>query len=178
MLIQFWGALIPRPIFMLSRFYLPIAFALITGLALGAAPQTAKKTSSTQKATTQTRIPTHISASRTAARQPAARQVTSPQTAPPQATSRKSLARKPAAPQYGYRQSGPTPDRYKEIQGSLISKGYLQGEPTGVWDQNSADAMKKFQTDQKMEPTGKITAKSLITLGLGPRDESAPTTSK
>jgi len=158
-----------------SQFHVVIAFGTIAGFQALAAPQVATKSTAPRKpVTTQARIPTHISASRTAARQPAAKQQPATQT-----TSRKPVTRKPAAaPQYGYRQSGPTPDRYKEIQGSLISKGYLQGEPTGVWDQNSADAMKKFQTDQKLEPTGKITAKSLITLGLGPRDESAPTTSK
>jgi hypothetical protein len=77
------------------------------------------------------------------------------------------------------KQSGPTPDRYREIQETLISKGYLQqGSASGVWDQNSMDAMRKYQADQKMDPTGKITAKALINLGLGPKDESAPTTSK
>jgi hypothetical protein len=35
--------------------------------------------------------------------------------------------------------------------------------------------MKKFQEDQKLEPSGKVTAKALIILGLGPKDESAPT---
>jgi peptidoglycan hydrolase-like protein with peptidoglycan-binding domain len=79
-------------------------------------------------------------------------------------------ARKAVAPA---RQAGPTPDRYRQIQESLISKGYLQGAPTGVWDQNSVDAMKRFQNDQKLEPTGKITSKALINLGLGPSDESA-----
>jgi hypothetical protein len=41
------------------------------------------------------------------------------------------------------------------------------------------DAMRKFQTDQKQEPTGKITAKALIDLGLGPKEESlSPTATK
>lgn len=56
----------------------------------------------------------------------------------------------------------------------MIAKGYLQGPSTGVWDQNSIDAMRKFQEDQKIDPTGKVTAKSLIGLGLGPKDESVP----
>jgi peptidoglycan hydrolase-like protein with peptidoglycan-binding domain len=70
------------------------------------------------------------------------------------------------------RQASPTQDRYREIQESLAAKGYLQGPATGVWDQNSIDAMKKFQADQKLEPTGKLTSRSLIQLGLGPKDES------
>jgi len=73
------------------------------------------------------------------------------------------------------RQAIPTSERYKEIQESLISKGYMQGPANGVWDQNSMDAMKKFQQDQNLDPTGKITSRALINLGLGPKDESGTT---
>jgi hypothetical protein len=66
-------------------------------------------------------------------------------------------------------QLAPTPERYKDIQSALIAKGYLQGEPSGVWDSDSMDAMRRFQTDQKQTPTGKITAPALIGLGLGPK---------
>ena len=66
-------------------------------------------------------------------------------------------------------QQAPTPDRYREIQQALISKGYLQGEPTGVWGPDSADALKRFQTDQNLTADGKIGALSLIALGLGPK---------
>lgn len=86
--------------------------------------------------------------------------------------------RKVAVAPAPYRQAGPTPDRYRQIQESLASKGYLQTAPTGVWDSNSIDAMKKFQADQKLDATGKITSKTLISLGLGPRDQSAPQPTK
>ena len=43
------------------------------------------------------------------------------------------------------RQSAPTSDRYKEIQGALVAKGYLKSEPNGVWDAQSIDAMKRYQ---------------------------------
>ena len=93
--------------------------------------------------------------------------------------SRVSRAATATGPSAAPHQTGPTPDRYREIQESLISKGYMQqGSATGTWDQSSMDAMRKYQADQKMDPTGKITAKALITLGLGPRDESFPTTTK
>jgi peptidoglycan hydrolase-like protein with peptidoglycan-binding domain len=72
------------------------------------------------------------------------------------------------------RQQAPTPDRYKEIQQALVDKGYLKGEPTGVWDASSIEAMQRFQTDQKMTPTGKINAPSLIGLGLGAKSAGAP----
>ncbi len=76
-----------------------------------------------------------------------------------------------AAPVARYRQAAPTPDRYKEIQQALVDKGYLKSEPNGVWDNDSADALKQFQTDKNLPPTGKITAASLIGLGLGPKNE-------
>ena len=66
-------------------------------------------------------------------------------------------------------QQAPTPERYKEIQQALASKGYLHGEPTGKWDTDSADALKRFQTDQNLTPDGKINSLSLIALGLGPK---------
>lgn len=71
------------------------------------------------------------------------------------------------------RQMNPTPDRYKEIQQALVDKGYLKSEPSGVWDADSASALQRFQTDQKLTPTGKINAPSLIDLGLGPKSSVA-----
>ena len=67
------------------------------------------------------------------------------------------------------RQLAPTPERYKEIQQALVDKGYLKSEPNGVWDAESTAAMTQFQTDQKLSPTGKLSAASLIALGLGPK---------
>ncbi|MCX6623143.1 MAG: peptidoglycan-binding domain-containing protein [Acidobacteria bacterium] len=67
-------------------------------------------------------------------------------------------------------QRNPTPERYKEIQESLIAKGYLKGTATGIWDSDSIDAIKRFQTDQKLAAGGKIEALTLIALGLGPRN--------
>ena len=76
-------------------------------------------------------------------------------------------------------QLAPTPERYKEIQQALVERGYLKTPPNGVWDSASQDAMRSFQSDQKLDPTGKLTAASLIALGLGPkqsaRAQTAPT---
>ncbi|HTB20038.1 MAG TPA: peptidoglycan-binding domain-containing protein [Bryobacteraceae bacterium] len=66
-------------------------------------------------------------------------------------------------------QQSPTPDRYKEIQQALASKGYYKGEPNGEWGSDSADALKRFQADQSLMPDGKINSLSLIALGLGPK---------
>jgi hypothetical protein len=89
-------------------------------------------------------------------------------------TKRRRIAAGPAIPANSWRsrQQAPTPERYKEIQQALAAKGYLKTEPNGVWDADSAEALRQFQTDQKISPTGKINAPSLIGLGLG---GSAPT---
>ena len=72
------------------------------------------------------------------------------------------------------RQLAPTPDRYKEIQNALAAKGYLAPEQaTGAWGPSSADALKRFQAAQNIEASGKISAMSLIALGLGPKHEAA-----
>jgi len=66
-------------------------------------------------------------------------------------------------------QQAPTPDRYREIQQALVSKGYYKGEPNGEWGADSSDALKRFQADQNLMPDGKINSLSLIALGLGPK---------
>ena len=86
-------------------------------------------------------------------------------------TGKKGLVRSAYVP----RQAQPTSDRYKEIQQALAAKGYLKSEPTGVWDADSVAAMRQFQTDRKLDPSGKLTAAALIDLGLGPKVESQTT---
>ena len=70
-------------------------------------------------------------------------------------------------------QMAPTPDRYKEIQGALAAKGYGAGDSNGVWGPQWTSSLKRYQQDQKLEPSGKLTSLSLITLGLGPRRETS-----
>lgn len=65
------------------------------------------------------------------------------------------------------RQLAPTSDRYKEIQSALANKGYLNQPANGVWDSQSTEALRHFQHDQNLEPTGKLNSLSLIALGLG-----------
>ena len=84
-------------------------------------------------------------------------------------TSADTKARAPAPRTHGG-QTEPTPERYKQFQEALIAKGYLHGEATGKWDEASADAMRRFQRDQNLEPTGKPNESlSIIALGLGPK---------
>lgn len=85
-------------------------------------------------------------------------------------TSSRTVKRAPAA----YRQNTPTPERYKEIQQALADKGYLKSEPNGVWDAQSSAALEQFQSDRKLDASGKLTAASLIALGLGPSTAPIP----
>lgn len=73
-------------------------------------------------------------------------------------------------------QRAPTTDRYLEIQQALQSAGFLENQPSGKWDDSSVAAMKRFQEQHSIPPTGKINALSLIALGLGPKRGPAPGT--
>jgi peptidoglycan hydrolase-like protein with peptidoglycan-binding domain len=64
-------------------------------------------------------------------------------------------------------QNVPTPDRIREIQSALSREGAFNGQPTGEWDDATVDAMRKFQEDHGLNPTGKIDAVTLNKLGLG-----------
>lgn len=57
-------------------------------------------------------------------------------------------------------------ERITEIQQALSQKGFYTGEPTGVWDDVTYDAMKRFQISQRIDATGYPTAHALKRLGL------------
>jgi hypothetical protein len=78
--------------------------------------------------------------------------------------------RVPPPPSY---QLHPDPERYQQIQQALADRGYFKGEVNGVWSDDSTDALRKFQADQKLPDDGKITALSLTGLGLGPRHDGS-----
>lgn len=82
---------------------------------------------------------------------------------------RKSSSRRAAARSKGPR--SPEPERIKEIQTALASRGY-DVEPNGVWDGRSVEAVKKFQDDNEIKNLtgkGKLDSLTLIALGLGPK---------
>ena len=96
-------------------------------------------------------------------------------TAASTARSRKQSASRRPAVTWRNRQLKPTPERCREIQQALSDKGYLRREEaTGVWGDSSADALKRFQADQNLDPSGRINSLSLIALGLGPKREPPP----
>ena len=63
-------------------------------------------------------------------------------------------------------------DRAREIQTALIREKYLEGEPSGVWDQKTKDAMTHFQDDHGWQTKSLPDARALIQLGLGPKHEN------
>jgi len=75
--------------------------------------------------------------------------------------------------------SGMPSERATEIQTALIQKGYLTGEPTGVWDASSIAAMQKLQSDNGWQTKITPDSRAIIKLGLGPQtsanSESAST---
>lgn len=82
---------------------------------------------------------------------------------------RKSSSRRAAA--RSKRPRSPEPDRIKEIQTALATRGY-NVEPNGVWDSRSVEAVKKFQDDNEIKNLtgkGKLDSLTLIALGLGPK---------
>jgi Putative peptidoglycan binding domain len=132
-------------------------------------PQTATKAPATQTATPKAGGTTAATAKKTTAtiRKATATGKTS-----------KTTAKKngPPAQTWRNRQAAPTSSRYKEIQQALADKGYLKAEANGVWDAQSEEALKQFQTEKNLPPTGKITSQSLIGLGLGPKAPDPITT--
>jgi len=62
----------------------------------------------------------------------------------------------------------PEPERIEEIQQALAKSGYLSAEPSGRWDDQTREAMRRYQADNGFPVTGLPEAKSLMKLGLGP----------
>ena len=60
-------------------------------------------------------------------------------------------------------------DRAREIQQALIREKYLDGEPSGAWDQSTKQAMTRFQNDNGWQTKVVPDARALIKLGLGPK---------
>jgi hypothetical protein len=64
-------------------------------------------------------------------------------------------------------------ERATQIQSALIKQGYLTGEPTGRWDDQTVSAMQKMQGENGWQTKITPDSRALIKLGLGPTDASA-----
>jgi hypothetical protein len=69
-------------------------------------------------------------------------------------------------------QRGIDPDRAREIQTALIREKYMNGTPTGQWDEQTEAAMLKYQADHGWQTKLTPDSRALIKLGLGPKGTS------
>jgi hypothetical protein len=68
-------------------------------------------------------------------------------------------------------QQGIDSNRAREIQAALIRDHYLDGEPTGVWDSRTREALSRYQGDNGWQTKVTPDSRALIKLGLGPTHE-------
>jgi hypothetical protein len=68
-------------------------------------------------------------------------------------------------------QQQPDSQRTLQIQQALIREHYLDGEPTGTWDQESQRAMERYQADNGWQTKTIPDSRALIKLGLGPNHD-------
>jgi putative peptidoglycan binding protein len=61
--------------------------------------------------------------------------------------------------------------RCRAIQEALVREKYLDGEPTGRWDDHSKAAMQKYQQDNGWQTKVVPDSRAIIKLGLGPSNE-------
>ena len=89
---------------------------------------------------------------------------------PPQSSHSATQSSKKKAKRRVHRDIGqkvPSTDRIQEIQSALAREGYYKGDPSGKWDSDTQDAMRRFQEEHDLTGSGKLDAQSLQKLGLG-----------
>jgi hypothetical protein len=70
-------------------------------------------------------------------------------------------------------QQGIDTARATQIQQALIREHYMDGSPSGQWDDATKAAMTKFQADNGWQTKLTPDSRALIKLGLGPSQEGA-----
>jgi hypothetical protein len=59
-------------------------------------------------------------------------------------------------------------ERAEQIQKALIREHYMNGEPSGRWDDATQAALRRYQADQGWQSKSVPDSRALIKLGLGP----------
>ena len=62
-------------------------------------------------------------------------------------------------------------ERTRQIQQALIRENYLQGEPSGMWDQQTQAALQRYQVANGWQAKTVPDSRALIKLGLGPNHD-------
>jgi peptidoglycan hydrolase-like protein with peptidoglycan-binding domain len=83
-------------------------------------------------------------------------------------SNKSSKSKKKSGKSASHGQKGIDQERTRQIQEALIREHYLQGEPTGKWDESTKDALAKFQEANGWQTKSVPDSRALIKLGLGP----------
>jgi len=59
-------------------------------------------------------------------------------------------------------------ERARQIQAALVRERYMNGAPSGKWDDSTQQAMRRYQADQGWQSKSIPDSRALIRLGLGP----------
>lgn len=166
----------PMPLLLLSRradFSATCALILTCALvSVASARQQSSDSSNDKKPAATTSSTTHHTTTKSSASSHATSHT---------ATGKKSSRRKKSTKVKG--QQKIDPERARSIQEALIREHYLTGEPSGTWNPESEEAMRKYQADHGWQSKTVPDSRALISLGLGPNHdhllnpESAMTTS-
>jgi hypothetical protein len=62
-------------------------------------------------------------------------------------------------------------ERAQQIQEALIREHYMEGEPSGKWDDATQSALRRYQADQGWQSKSVPDSRALIKLGLGPNHD-------
>ncbi len=125
----------------------------------GKSSKTAHKTTTANSGTRHSNAASHATAHRSNVKKTSAR------------SGKSSRSRMPRAKRVRGQQ-GIDNERAREIQEALIRANYLQGEPSGVWDQATKDAMTRYQKDNGWQNKIVPDSRALIKLGLGPNHQN------
>ena len=86
-------------------------------------------------------------------------------------TARSSHGKKTSAKARPRGQAAPDSERTREIQNALIREHYLNGQASGAWDNDTRDALTRFQAAHGWQTKLVPDSRALIKLGLGPSRE-------
>jgi hypothetical protein len=62
-------------------------------------------------------------------------------------------------------------ERAQQIQEALVREHYMNGEPSGKWDDATQAALRRYQADQGWQAKSVPDSRALIKLGLGPNHD-------
>ena len=62
-------------------------------------------------------------------------------------------------------------ERTQQIQEALIREHYMEGKPSGKWDDATQAALRRYQADQGWQSKTVPDSRALIKLGLGPNHD-------